>query len=445
MRELRELQTRWDESGRFRNVRAQLSLEDNGLVLGVGTVLAKRDAEGALALEGRHLRLAALLAAAYGGPIDISIFRNIARASHWAKRGDKAMAAMQLALARVPRLDDPREAARRLFIADGLIDAGVDPRDIWAALEFDSDEWTALEKLFNQQEPRNPGGEHHLSGEWTKPGAGEATGESESVSLEAADSQIGEDIAEAAVGALTRVPREGTPLGALDALNLMMGTAGRDPVVLALKSRPDLKIIWSETEGSLRIYQPPNPSPVAGAVQGPGRGLYSRGKKIARLEGTKIAFDLDALNKEVPKRNESPQQCPDEKPDRPGSRKLDLDYEDFIKKQNNVPPTKRGFAYWLMNPIDHRSVVVDDCIKATNTPVEIKRGYAGMVSSFTGRMWTGIDWIYQATRQEEAWYGRPIEWDFSERAPAEWAKRAFSLCPWLKNVDIEWKPWKGGE
>jgi hypothetical protein len=74
---------------------------------------------------------------------------------------------MHIALVGLPRLADPPDAARRIMIADMLLAAGVRPREIFAALEFDATSLDSLEK-FNPEEPRNPKGSGRISGEWAR-------------------------------------------------------------------------------------------------------------------------------------------------------------------------------------------------------------------------------------------------------------------------------------
>ncbi len=54
-----------------------------------------------------------------------------------------------------------------------------------------------------------------------------------------------------------------------------------------------------------------------------------------------------------------------------------------------------------------------------------------------------VDWGYQATRQKQAREGRPMEWDFSDKPSADWAREVFSWLPWLERVDVKWRPWRG--
>jgi hypothetical protein len=67
---------------------------------------------------------------------------------------------------REPR--DSHAAARRLFMADGLIKAGTSPFDIFEALDLDASYIDAVEKLYNPLEPRVPAGNSIFSGRWTK-------------------------------------------------------------------------------------------------------------------------------------------------------------------------------------------------------------------------------------------------------------------------------------
>ena len=56
--------------------------------------------------------------------------------AHW-RRGDKALANVRLAFARIPRLDD-RSDAYRLFLAEELLDAGMSPAALMKGLGFDA-------------------------------------------------------------------------------------------------------------------------------------------------------------------------------------------------------------------------------------------------------------------------------------------------------------------
>ena len=75
-------------------------------------------------------RLGALLAAAHGRPAPASSLRHVRRAVETWRDGDKPLALTHLALSGMAKLAHPKEDARRLFIADALIEASVAPSDI---------------------------------------------------------------------------------------------------------------------------------------------------------------------------------------------------------------------------------------------------------------------------------------------------------------------------
>ncbi len=75
----------------------------------------------------------------------------------------------------LPELQNPREAARCLFIVDRFIKGGTSPRAVFEALGLGSTYIDAVEKLYNPDQPRVPAGNGRASGEWTSDDAG--TGE----------------------------------------------------------------------------------------------------------------------------------------------------------------------------------------------------------------------------------------------------------------------------
>jgi hypothetical protein len=78
---------------------------------------------------------------------------------------------MHLALSQVDRLEQPEADAHRLFLADGLLNAGFEANAILTAIEAGG---AALERLqkFDPDQPRVPAGSGRTSGEWTSTGAG---------------------------------------------------------------------------------------------------------------------------------------------------------------------------------------------------------------------------------------------------------------------------------
>jgi hypothetical protein len=140
-----------------------------GLVMGAGTVLAPADAKGGLrSLNGQEGRVLALLSAAYGRAAEPSVLSAIDRAGKRWKDGEDCLALIHLALAGLRRLDDP-EAARRLFMADGLMNSGIEPDVIARALDLDVTAHGRFQR-YSDAQPRVPAGSGEISGEWTRIG-----------------------------------------------------------------------------------------------------------------------------------------------------------------------------------------------------------------------------------------------------------------------------------
>ncbi len=352
-----------------------MSLEQDGLVLGAGTVLAARGGANRLRLEGEEPRLLTLLSVAYGRPVDPAVLRNIRGASKQWSAGEDCLAAMHLALSGLQKLNDARDAARRLFIADGLMAEGVTPRDIWTALEFDSTPLDVVEKLYNPNEPRNPAGSGRVSGQWIS----EAEGVAERVAGRLATGAA--RVAGAVAGAVGAV---GT------ALLWMTVPAGNERVEGTVPGRPDVHYIWDPDARSLVIVRQPGDGPgwFVDARLGPNGKLRDpNGHIVGHLVGDEIAIDpaaLPAPGQPGPgSQKDQPEICPEppglDKPGMVGARgERSRAYANFMKQQINPErPTPPGYGYQLPNPMKGGKIVnYDDChhpsgtmtIKASVTP-----------------------------------------------------------------------------
>lgn len=113
-------------------------------------------------------RLLALLAAAYGRPVERRALGNIRRASEYWRRGEQCLASIELTLTGLPPLTDTEEACWRLHVADRLIVAGVTPRDAAEAIGIDLSADISSKANFNVFEPRVPAGNALGSGEWMR-------------------------------------------------------------------------------------------------------------------------------------------------------------------------------------------------------------------------------------------------------------------------------------
>lgn len=116
------LERPWHKRRMYRPVRRELTIDDEGEMLGV-TKLATFDNE---ALVFREARVLALLSVACGYPVAVSCLDNIRRAEKCYKRREIVLANMELALIGAHGLDSI-EQAQRLFMAEWLMDQGEPP------------------------------------------------------------------------------------------------------------------------------------------------------------------------------------------------------------------------------------------------------------------------------------------------------------------------------
>ena len=74
---------------------------------------------------------------------------------------------IHLALSGVVKLQRPAEDARRLFVADEMMKAGVAPNDVVNAFSRFTGTLEELERAYDPNQPRVPSGNGRQSGQWT--------------------------------------------------------------------------------------------------------------------------------------------------------------------------------------------------------------------------------------------------------------------------------------
>lgn len=148
-----------------------MRFSDEGLVLGAGAVLARSGASARdILIDVREPRLSALLSAAHLRPPTASALAHLRKAAERWRKGENDLAAIHLALSGVSRLDQPQADAQRLFLADALLQVGLEPDTLLKALNLDAAPIDRLTK-FSPDQPRAPAGSGRTSGEWTATGA----------------------------------------------------------------------------------------------------------------------------------------------------------------------------------------------------------------------------------------------------------------------------------
>jgi hypothetical protein len=427
-----------------------MSLEKDALLLGAGTKLASRQHDGSLAIDGHESRLLTLLSVAYGRPLNPSVLGLIRKASKHAARGDECLAAMHIALA-LPALRDPSGSARRLFLADGLMAEGVEPHDIWRAVEFDPTPLDELTKRYNPDELRVPAGSGRPSGRWTS--GGDAT-DAESTAATLARGKLEEQISESIdASAQTEVPewlrilldvgsRASGPAVFLTEL-LHATPAGGEHLEGLVPDRPDLK--WELDEGLLTISRVSDGQFVLQAKRGKDGKIRALPPGMRRLLNEHAFINPDLLPSSDPRSShrDEPELCPEPpRPDAPQGSESSWAYSDFVKSIINQPPTPPKFGYQLSNPFDGGEIVqYDDCQRSSATMVEFKAtGYADQLKYEPMKTNIMYEWLGEATRQIEASGGRPVRWYFAERGALEFAREIFSGRGILKRIQLVYLP-----
>ena len=462
------LKGRFEKRARSRPIAYAAEIGDDGLVLGAGTILARmtRDSLGepALDLEEGEDRLHALLAAAHGRPMSPDLPRHLGEAFAHLRRGDKAMANIRLAYARIPRLDD-RSDAYRLFLAEELLDAGMSPAALMKGLGFDAPA-RGLAK-YNPNQPRVPAGSGRNSGRWgSGGGAAQAPAPAKSIRPPAAAMPAASAPGTLAEG-LFASAEGGAFLSGLETLASAVGSAAFLGAIFvptpagvvshgAIPGEPGLSYSFDEPAGLLRLHRDDESGQqtVAEARLRPDGILAETetGLPIARMVGGSLVFDADsvagtAAGAEARSERDEPKLCPDPDRDVPhGASERAIAYQEQISALNNPQrPLPAGMAVSLENPLTGKNVAFDDCRESDGTMIEAKGpGYAGLVKSgfLAEKIWNE-GWSLQADRQLAAAGSRDIEWFFAEPEAAEKAREWFGGDRKYQKIKILFVPPEG--
>ncbi len=161
----------WEARGPRAPLHLAMTFEGDALVLGAGTrlglakhslLLCKQDDEAFDAA-----RVSALLAVACGRAITQSQIAYIRGALEKQSEGQTPLALVHLALAGLPKLQPPAEAAWRLSAADELMKRGMAPSALLEAVGLGPTPRETLDRAYNPDQPRVPAGSGRPSGQWT--------------------------------------------------------------------------------------------------------------------------------------------------------------------------------------------------------------------------------------------------------------------------------------
>jgi hypothetical protein len=446
-----QLRNAWRARERAVPISPAMHFASEGLILGAGTVVVAAEGPRRLrSLQGQEARVLTLLSAAYSKAVAPSVVGNITRAAKAWSEGDDCLAYIHLAHARLPTLQDPYDAARRLFVADGFMKAGASPRVVFEALHFGAAYVDAVEKFSNPDQPRVPAGSGRTSGEWTD--SEETGGDVAARDKPEGDGTHGPSL-------LGRMPPPATSfLGELDAAQVaelgayalrVLAAAGAAAATFGLlfipspnnlrvegevPEIPGLKYSWNRDETELHLtYDHAGAQRTFAAYLDGDNFRDEDGRVIGRvIGGNKVAIDLFAVLPDLVKKRDEPRLCPVPARDVPGSDRglqykdnLARQYEDFLKPLINPDaPTPSGYAYYLPNPKPgNRLVSYDDCEKKTTSILfEFKSDYGGLLMFESDARQSFLD---QSLRQIAAGGGRPVVWIFANREDADRTQKLF--------------------
>jgi hypothetical protein len=435
-------------------------IEEEGLVLGRGTVLARMGSAHSgvleLMLQADEARLLALLSAVYGRQVSPRVMHHVKRASDQWSRGDKALAHIELAFAQLPRLET-EEDSFRLFLAEDLLDKGMTPQALTRALGFNA----ALLK-FDPSQPRQSAGHGRESGEWIKVRDVEAVNTSARIAprvipfLERASPVVLRALATLALR---------NPYPIIIGGAILIPTPNSGGIYEGeVPSLPGVRYRLDDSAGVLTITANLGHDVISvKAERHPPDGLFidSQGLKFGRSLKSGIYLDADsvvlALHDELdsdhsndpragsnsdPKANadfftrpDEPKLCPAPSPDQPGAGNtiFDLAYAEYADQEivnPGYPTLPRGLAFSYWNPIKGKNVHIDGCQYATGDPQEYKGHYAQMLAKpFFAEFRLKEEFLRQAQDQTDANVaanirnGRinTVQWRFDERETADFA------------------------
>lgn len=443
-----QLRNAWHARERFVPISPVLNLTPEGLLLGAGTVVVPANGPRRLqGLRGQEARVLALLSAAYGKAVAPSVVGNITRAAKAWSEGDDCLAYIHLAHARLPTLQDPYDAARRLFIVDGFMKAGTSPRAVFEALRVTTAYIDAVEKFFNPDEPRVPAGSGRTSGEWTdseEAGGGDAAragtaGQEEQGSsllgrapLPAA-SFLGELSAAQAAELAAYAWRVLSPVGAAAAVFglLFIPSPNAIRVEGEVQGTPGLRYSWNRDESLLHLtYDDPDGNQrTFSAYLDDDLFRDEHGRVIGRvLPDGGVLIQSAVVSPDLTKDDE-PRLCP--LPGADKKNKLGREYESYVKGFVNPPPntTPTGIGFQLPNLQEAGALVYyDDCRRTTGMMADAKGPRYDVLLTYDQPMQSLVmEWWAEAGRQIAASDGRPVRWYFADLDAALFARKLFDF------------------
>jgi hypothetical protein len=451
-------------------------MTDEGILFGAGTILVHRTADRFDVARDAE-RAIGLLSIARRGPAGVHLLHHFRKAAVAWSRGEKALAQFHLAYAKIPPLES-REDAKRLFLAEALIAAGVLPLQLARMVGTGPPE---IQKGggYNPDQPRNPAGSGEDSGRWTKePAAGGNTPEAETPArskvafVTAPPSLVGTALSAEAASFLLRLASKATAAGlAIETFRTIFVPSPNDGVVAQgeLPGQPGVRYEVNHDSGTLKIDASATGAdqPIV-AMLGQG-GIYREvetGVMIARNLGDGIVMlDPDLLatldrpkgsgDTENPPWGGSggwlpptgPKLCPDPVPER-GANPKDFAsiYQQFVRDYVNpqrVPQMPLDITHALPASTPSGWVKYDDCRESNGNMIEAKSDQTGYMHTPIGEGRLKERYLEQAGRQYRALKGRSSEWYFHRKENADFARQLFDDNKFSDKISVFHLPYSG--
>ena len=475
---------------------ATIRFTDQGLTL-AGTILAGRNrADGKM--------LPALLTVAHERPVDGRAIALVRRAAKHANAGEHALAAACLALSGANRLARPVAGARRLKLAERLLQAGFDGETVIKLFALRD----PLQK-YRPDQPRVPAGSGRASGEWTSGGGGGSPSSSTTTShphpdrsprghkpssqttaakpatpsratvaqpqktepfpraatlgaranpgevvIPAVDAAPSINLGAMSAAALSRLA---SFIGRLSTTELLGAVAGGFGLALIPTDMATGQWVKLPGPGDVSMFRSPNVPGLTfryttrDGVQREWRttvganGAYPGpdGRDLARWARVagKLALVVSTAAL-LDQDADEPRLCPAAEPDRGGEG--GARYEDYMKALYNPGnPTPHKMAYQFIDSRDGDPVMIDDCQHRTGNVAEYKG--PGYLKNFLRQnyVWNQqlIKMLYQADLQVHAKGARHITWFFAEKPVADYMRTVFATI--YPEIEVVWHPIPG--
>ena len=245
MQSVAEMRKRYDAERGVEAFFPCLRFDDAGLTLGRGTVLVGNGGSVEDPATQDLQRVAILLSATCGTQVASYALHFVSRALRRWHAGDGVLAHIELAFARLQRLESEDDAFR-LFLVETLLDEGWTPQWLARELGFDAD----LLK-YDPDQPRVPAGSGRASGQWGSGSPSEAL-----LGLPAAGPASGSFLTDAAPGVVRALAgfaaRFSVPTAVLGALFIPTPNSG-GVTQGTLPDAPDVRFRHDGPAGTLRL------------------------------------------------------------------------------------------------------------------------------------------------------------------------------------------------